>query len=341
MKEMLAWVTTNYNCNLRCGWCYQRELAGKDHSMPKELAHQLIDFLSGLPLKVVILIGGEPTLYPSLFDVIRYIKDRGLRVDIVTNSIKFSNQEFLKQTLDTGLDSVVTSLKGTSTKEYAEATGSGAFTAVDKAIRNLEASGVNHRISVTVSRSIISNWESMIEFIKSSGTKDFTFSFEKPAIFSEMTTFDETMMPRLTASFIENKMYPTLLDTGVKFKIELLSPHCVYSNGFVEKLEKEGHAFGGCMLLRENGIVFDPFGQVLPCNHFVTSPLGKFGTDFETPEEYFKWLQSSDTKKFYKMITSAPGERCASCEKWQKCGAGCRLFWLYRGAEMLLPNIPR
>ncbi len=340
MKEFVAWLTINRNCNLHCQWCYQRKLANSTQKMGKQLAFQLIDLLACLPVKFVVLMGGEPTLHPDFFEIVEYIKGKGLVANVVSNSILFADGTFVSYAETAGLHSVTTSLKGSSDEEYFKSAGLGAFSSVRKAIENLEASKLRHRVSVTISSSIIVNWQRMIGFIRNCGAKDFIFSFEKPTILGNDITFDDKMMPCKVADFIEKVLYPSLLDSGIKFKIEFVYPHCVFFDGFIEKLETEGCAFGGCVLLKQNGIVFDTEGQVLPCNHFVSQPLGKFGTDFNTPDEFLKWREVG-MKQLFQIADCAPDERCIVCDKWSRCGAGCRIFWLYRGSDELLPILAR
>ena len=177
----------------------------------------------------------------------------------------------------------------------------------------------------------------MVEFIKECGAKNFHFSFEKPTILLDNTvTLDDRMTPRNIAGFIQDIMYPSLLESGISFKIKLMFPHCFLRDGFVEKLEAEGHAFGCCILMNRDGIVFDPDGIVLPCNHFVAYPLGRYGKDFITPKEFLAWRQLEATKRFYQVSMLAPNQECAKCDRWSRCGGGCRIFWLCRKQGQLL-----
>lgn len=337
IPDMPVWLTTNYNCNLQCKWCFQREMARSGKTMDYQLAEKLIDLCAGLPVKHVILIGGEPTLYPNFFDVVRHVKSRGLSANVISNSVRFSDSGFLAESQESGVKAVTTSVKGSSSEEYLTATGCDAFALVCRAILNLENSGIAHHVSVTISSSIIANWNHMVEFIKECGAKNFHFSFEKPTILLDNTvTLDDRMSPQNIAGFIQDVMHPSLLESGVSFKIKFMFPHCFLRDGFVEKLEAEGHAFGCCILMNRDGIVFDPDGIVLPCNHFVTYPLGRYGKDFITPKEFLAWRQLEATKRFYQVSRLAPNQECAKCDRWPRCGGGCRIFWLCQGQRELL-----
>jgi len=334
----LAWITLNHICNLKCNWCYQREVAFSGKEMSIQMAKGLVDLCRDLSVGIVILIGGEPTLHKGFFDVVRYIKAQGMTASVVTNGIRFASERFLAKAEENGLDEVVFSVKGSSKQEYISSAGADSFSQVRKAIKNLALSNIRHRISITVSSSAIENWDSWVNFVNDCEIQEINFSFEKPVILSNNVSFDEKMMSQNTARFIEDKMYPSLLKNGSDFKIEFMFPQCSLSNGFIEGLEKDGHAFGGCTVMRETGIAFDPEGRILPCNHFVDYYFGQYGKEFNDIEGFSKIFENKDIQEFYDLIKLAPCQQCAECDRWSKCGGGCRIFWLYQGAEKLLAD---
>lgn len=338
MKLQLVWITLNHICNLSCKWCYQREVARSGKKMSIQLAKDLVDLCRNLSVGIVVLIGGEPTLHEGFCDIIKYIKEKGMTASVVTNGIRFSSERFLADAETSGLDEIVFSVKGSSKEEYIESAGADSFDLARKAIKNIAASKMRHRISVTVSSPVIENWASWVSFVKDCEIKEINFSFEKPVILSDKIAYDERMMTGNVARFIEDTMYPSLLTTDVDFKLEFMYPQCGLSRDFIAKLEEEGHAFGGCTVMRESGIAFDPEGRVLPCNHFVDYYLAQFGKDFNTAEEFDRLFTVEETQQFYQMIKQAPCQKCAECDRWSKCGGGCRIFWLYQGAEKLIPN---
>jgi len=337
MVKFPVWLTTNSTCNLHCKWCYHQEVAKSAKVMDYQLAKKLVDLCAGLSARRITLIGGEPTLYPHFLDITRHNKDRGLVTTVISNSIRFADNEFVEESQVAGVAAVTTSVKGSSGEEYLQSTGFDAFDLVKRAILNLEKSRIVQHVSVTISSPVIANWDRMIGFIRECGAKKFYFSFEKPTILSGGVTFDDRMMPQNIAGFIQDTMYPSLMETGINFKMELMFPHCILRDGFVERLENDCHALGSCLLTNCDGVIFDLDGSVLPCNHFIAYALGKFGKDFKTPEEFLRWRQSGEVSRFYQTVKLAPGEKCAKCGKWSKCGAGCRLYWLYRGPNELLP----
>lgn len=75
-------------CNANCSCCQQRleRYAGDRVSiMPFELARKCIDDACLIGWKQLILSGGEPTLHPDLFEIIRYGREHGMEVSLYTN----------------------------------------------------------------------------------------------------------------------------------------------------------------------------------------------------------------------------------------------------------------
>lgn len=338
-NPLTSWLTINHACNLKCVWCYQKQFSGSKKSMPERLIMELIGLLSDLPVKDVILIGGEPTIHPLFLKTVKAIRSKGLTPKVVSNSIRFSDPNFVRAAEDAGLGMVVSSVKGFSEDEYKRATGTRVFNKLRTAIRNLDDSGIKHRISFTVTSDTISSWMELVAFAKSCKPFDFIFSFEKPCLTGGRICFEGGLLPREISTQIQELIYPTLVDAGVPFKIDYMFPHCQLPADFADKLELEGRFFSGCHLLSGKSIIFDPDGRVLPCNHLITCPLGQYGVDFTTANEYLAWYGDYINSEDFKISSSAPSERCVNCEKWEKCGAGCRLFWLFKGEKFLLPQL--
>ena len=97
------------NCNLRCKMCYEWGDQGAYHDKPKlssldySVVQQVIkDCLPGKPY--FEFFGGEPFLYPQIWEVIRLIKEGGCEVGIPTNGTLIEmHAEMLVETQPTRL----------------------------------------------------------------------------------------------------------------------------------------------------------------------------------------------------------------------------------------------
>lgn len=334
-KRFIVWLTINRQCNLECKWCYQGQLLHSAEVMSPDLAKTLIDISQEVGAQKFILLGGEPTVHPDFFQIAKMASV--VETAILTNAIAFSSMDYCRRVEDTGINAVTTSLKGSSEEEYKSGCGKRVFSRVMQAIQNLEQSTLRHQVSVTMCRASIEKWAEFLVVIRESGANHFTFSFERPVVVGEKTMFDDSMLPANIVPFIEQEMYPSLKKIDVGFDLNLTFPQCHFSDGFVDMAHSEGHAVAGCQLLMDNGIIFDPSGRVLPCNHMVDHPLGEFGKDFFTPTEFGIWRDSPEIRRFYEVAGAPPGTQCKDCAEWRSCGAGCRVFWLHKNQDVLIP----
>ncbi|MCK5231298.1 MAG: radical SAM protein, partial [Desulfobulbaceae bacterium] len=73
-------------CNLRCIYCYASAGIPLENELSLDEIKDIIDQAAHLGTrKIIILGGGEPLLYPHLFEVIDYILAKGIKADIFTN----------------------------------------------------------------------------------------------------------------------------------------------------------------------------------------------------------------------------------------------------------------
>jgi len=100
-------IETNRTCNMRCRLCYNL-----DREYVKSVDDVKMDLETALSLRclaAVTLLGGEPTLYPGLPEVISYVKSRGLFCALLTNGLRFldgDGPEILDRIKQAGVDRV-------------------------------------------------------------------------------------------------------------------------------------------------------------------------------------------------------------------------------------------
>ncbi len=117
----LAWLSVTYACNSKCQWCYAssntyEKMKGK--ALSKERIPGIINLISDLKIPRVILIGGEPTVYPHLEDTVRALNDKGILPNLVTNGRKFKDKDFTKRLFNAGLRSAGFSIEGSCAETH-------------------------------------------------------------------------------------------------------------------------------------------------------------------------------------------------------------------------------
>jgi len=115
------------NCNLNCVgcWCHSDFLENlklrgeeKKRKLPYDMIKKLIEDLHELGTKEIMLSGsGEPFMYPQIMSVINLIKEKGIRLNIVTN-FTLVNKKIIKRMVELNVDYITISLWAGDAKTY-------------------------------------------------------------------------------------------------------------------------------------------------------------------------------------------------------------------------------
>ena len=99
IKDMKTlYCAVSYVCNERCLFCP----CSKDSvSMPYLRYEEICDAIDRSAqergINNVLLSGGEPTLHPDFFRIIEHIKEKGLRLSLLTNALQLADSTFANQ----------------------------------------------------------------------------------------------------------------------------------------------------------------------------------------------------------------------------------------------------
>jgi len=115
-------------CNYRCTHCIDWDVLNTKHRLAEDELRASIELMRERGLKSVILIGGgEPTLYPGFVGFVDFLKDLGLQVAIVTNGSRgdrlmdvvgfLDERDWIRMSLDSGSNELFAAMhKPTSSK---------------------------------------------------------------------------------------------------------------------------------------------------------------------------------------------------------------------------------
>lgn len=335
LPKITSWLTINRACNLRCVWCYAKMTDYGNNTMTLKTVRKSVDLLKSLGVDSAILIGGEPTIHPNFLEIVKTIKSAGLNAFLVTNAIRFSNRDFLNKTIDAGISSITVSFKAANRQMFLEDTGKNLFRAQIRAVQNIVGSGINHVVNITACADLMNDFDEMLQAVKSTGTDKFSIDTGKPIFLNGKSIVDGMGTPMETARFIMD-VYPKLEKSGLRFSVKVAIPFCLFPRGFVDKMIDDGNILTGCQMVTGRGLIIDPKGNMLPCNHLCDLSLGRIGKDFSTAKEFSNFRKRKDVIRFYQTVSGYPDKRCADCPYWTMCGSGCKLYWLHYKAESLL-----
>ena len=102
-------------CNYQCDHCIDWDIlnSGLRHREDK-LRESLLQLASRGTKSVILIGGGEPTVYPRFVQIVEYLKELGLQVAVVSNGSRgdrlleaapsFSDPDWIRLSLDAGTD---------------------------------------------------------------------------------------------------------------------------------------------------------------------------------------------------------------------------------------------
>jgi radical SAM protein with 4Fe4S-binding SPASM domain len=124
MQPPLGWPThlqiePTTRCNMKCSHCpvsYKTEAPCGD--LPFDIFKKLIDDTWEYALLIVLWGWGEPFMNPAIYDMIHYAGSKGVRLISSSNGHVFSEEEHAIKVVQSGLDTLIVSLTGTTQESY-------------------------------------------------------------------------------------------------------------------------------------------------------------------------------------------------------------------------------
>jgi len=111
-------------CNLNCVgcWCHSDFLGESKliecKELPYKLVKKLIEDLHKIGVKEIMLSGsGEPFMYPKIMEVITSIKQKGIKLNIVTN-FTLVNKKIIEKLVELKVDNITASIWAGDAKTY-------------------------------------------------------------------------------------------------------------------------------------------------------------------------------------------------------------------------------
>jgi radical SAM protein with 4Fe4S-binding SPASM domain len=127
-------------CNLRCALCpvtvgLHRPGGHMDFNLYKKFIDEIGDYV----FLILLWDWGEPFLNPSIYEMISYAKQKGIKLVSSTNGHLFKNREQADRLIASGLDSIIFAVDGISQETYEPYRQGGSLESVLQAIRTVVA----------------------------------------------------------------------------------------------------------------------------------------------------------------------------------------------------------
>ena len=126
-----------------------RDTLNKEFSL--EEAISFMDDAVGMGLEVLLINGGEPTIHPHIVQIIKEGVARFETVVMASNGRRFSDMDFARTLVESGLDAVGIPVYSTSSEKFDYIVQSlGAFKEVMKGISNLSNLSIDHNLKIAL-----------------------------------------------------------------------------------------------------------------------------------------------------------------------------------------------
>ena len=292
--------------------------------MDYEKAKLAVDELKRRNVKKIVLIGGEPTVYPHFFDLISYIHERNIKVVVASNGRMFKDICFAQRAKDAGVDRIDISIKAFDEETYFKNTNAYGLSEMVQGYHNLKQVGVKTSASYVIVNDSEDEFDKMVAFLEKEKFSAISLQFVKPTLSLEK---QEPIMQIDDMGAFVKFIYNRMERTSIKYGIEISFPICLIDEDIFLKLVKGKHISNCCHVPRGSGVNFDENFKVIPCNHFAEFPFSD-SIDLTNKEALDELMEKDIVKQFRHKARSYPAEKCQTCEKWNICGGGCFTRWL-------------
>lgn len=131
----------SHSCNLRCLYCYAESGEPLENELSMGEICNSIDQACELGVKkIIVLGGGEPLLYPRIFDVLDYIREKKLVIDLFTNGLCL-NDDIASRLYERGIGIVLKMNSMVPEIQDYLAGKKGAFKSIQQGLKALEKAG--------------------------------------------------------------------------------------------------------------------------------------------------------------------------------------------------------
>lgn len=103
-----AYIDTGRLCNTRCLFCYHKYEVMVGYKSLEKLKRE-VNQIKDRGCNYIDLTGGEPTIIPTIPEIIKYALEKGIKICVITNGIDKRN---IKQLLEAGVDDFLISVHG-------------------------------------------------------------------------------------------------------------------------------------------------------------------------------------------------------------------------------------
>ena len=133
-------IEFSLRCNFHCQYCYVAQGGPTSRELSRDEIRDIILQAKDLGARKIIVLGGEPMIYPAVMEMLQFIRAQGLSTEMFTNGTNMT-PEAAQRLYDLGVN-VVLKMNSRTAKIQDELAGvPGAFATIQSAFQSLRDAG--------------------------------------------------------------------------------------------------------------------------------------------------------------------------------------------------------
>lgn len=205
-------LKVGYACSNDCLFCVVADKRVKGEKTTAQIKRELKDsFKEGK--REVVLTGGEVSIRPDIFEIVEYARSLGyVDVPLQTNGRRFSDKEFCKKIVRSGMTALMASLHGHTAAIHDGLTRrSGSWRQTVLGIHNMKELGVRTVTNSVVTKQNYKYLPDLAHLLVNLGVLQFQFAFIH--IQGHALTYYKKIVPRISKAAV---YILQALDAGIK-----------------------------------------------------------------------------------------------------------------------------
>ncbi len=325
-RPNFALLNLTFECNNRCRWCYESPQGFRKGMMDGKSIIRYLGLCKSLGIKDVGFLGGEPTMHPKLFRMLKYASGLGLRVSLYTNGRRLSDTLFVKKLKDSGVYVVNIGVQSADPKKHDSITGvGGSYEETVKGIENCYKNGIRFRLLSVMCCADFKTYSGIIDkfaYMK----RTFVFFRETPPV--NKYRQQEVLDNRKTARLIE-KLYNHSKIAGASVSFYIRMPLCWFKKPIADDMVSNNALENFCHVSDGLSLNIDVDGNLLPCVNWAgyhMFNLQSNGMIISKKGFLNKW-NSEKMERIRNTLRRYPSKECVHCSHYGiNCRGGCPLI---------------
>lgn len=312
-------------CQLNCKFCYFKEKM-RNYNPKNNLNlnewKKIIDEIKEIGVPYISLLGGEPTLYEEILELLNYINDKKIKTTITTNGINWT-EDLIKCVCQSEYITPSISLQSLNEKTNRMLMGCSPKPAIDlisKFIKNGKTPRINTVITIQNENEIFE----LIKYCYINGIYDFFTNiymdkFDDDKVLSKSFAQYRKFKEKIMECIEKNNMQ------GMNFQLQGCLMYSAY-NELDFRIDNEYEYIKYGCEAGNTKIEIMPNGDIYPCAAFSKS-------DFEycnTRNQSIKYIW--DNAKYINLLRKYKNKdyKCVSCKFYKLCNGGCPAYNIKR-----------